>query len=268
MHPSHYLGPSLRGRRLLPAAVPAPIHQVLRAAGLLEDPNLGLNSLKARWVEEQFWIYRHTFTVPAEAAEQPAWLVFDKLELDTLVLLNGQEGGRHANANRPARFAVTGKLRPGENLLVVRVDAGFHSAADKPGNGFCSGEIGLLTKRHWHRNPQYQVGWDWNARLTNVGILGDVRLEWSAVPRLDQVTLFASRAPTYHRHPLRSGVHRGCCRGAGSRRCALASWRPARKSLPLSVVQGESRHELQLEIANPRPGGRLGTASSSATRWR
>ncbi|NLC55947.1 MAG: hypothetical protein GX774_03815 [Armatimonadetes bacterium] len=254
MHPSHYLGPSLRGRRLLPAAVPAPIHQVLRAAGLLEDPNLGLNSLKARWVEEQFWIYRHTFTVPAEAAEQPAWLVFDKLELDTLVLLNGQEVGRHANANRPARFAVTGKLRPGENLLVVRVDAGFHSAADKPGNGFCSGEIGLLTKRHWHRNPQYQVGWDWNARLTNVGILGDVRLEWSAVPRLDQVTLFAlpstdlSTATLFVRASIEGVAEEPVAAVLRARVVETGQ----EVSLPLSVVQGESRHELQLEIANPR----------------
>ena len=68
MTPGHYTGLALRGRGLLPAAVPAPIHQVLQDAGLLDPPNLGLNSLKARWVEEAFWVYRHTFSVPADAA--------------------------------------------------------------------------------------------------------------------------------------------------------------------------------------------------------
>src|SRR5690348_13914570 len=95
--PDHYTGPRLEGRRLLPAAVPAPIHQVLMQAGLLDDPNFGMNSLKARWVEEQFWIYRRTFDAPPESLSQSARLVFEHLELDAVVFLNGAEIGRHAN---------------------------------------------------------------------------------------------------------------------------------------------------------------------------
>lgn len=191
MTPDHYTGPSLRGRQLIPAAVPAPIHRVLMDAGLLDDPNVGMNSLKARWVEEAFWIYRHTFVAPAEALDQAAWLVFEKLEYDATIWLNSGEVGHHANANRPARFNVTGKLRAGDNLLVVRVSTGIHSCADKPVADYFSQSLDLITRRIWHRKPQYQGGWDWNARLVNVGILGDVTLEWRASPRLDQVTVFA-----------------------------------------------------------------------------
>ncbi len=60
LHVRHYAADTLRGGRALSAPVPAPVHQVLLDAGLLEELNVGLNSLKARWVEERFWIYRHT----------------------------------------------------------------------------------------------------------------------------------------------------------------------------------------------------------------
>ena len=191
MTPDYYTGPKLLGRKLLPAAVPAPIHQVLTDAGIIEDINVGLNSLRARWVEEQFWIYRHTFTASAEAASQHAWLVFEHLEFEAIVRLNDVEIGRHVNANRPARFDVTGKLKAGENLIVVQISTGMHSNADKPTADYWCGHIGRLTKRHWLRKPQYQSGWDWSPRLMNVGILGDVTLQWSDAPRMDQVTVFA-----------------------------------------------------------------------------
>ncbi|MFM7323108.1 MAG: glycosyl hydrolase 2 galactose-binding domain-containing protein, partial [Armatimonadota bacterium] len=93
-------------RHGLPAAVPEPVHSTLMRHGLLEDPNQGMASLRARWVEEQFWVYRRTFEVPASAAGQSAWLVFDHLETDAVVLVNGVEAGRHRSAHRPARFDV------------------------------------------------------------------------------------------------------------------------------------------------------------------
>ena len=52
-------------RAQLTAHVPEPIHATLMRHGLLDDPRVGLNSLKARWVEEQFWVYRKRFTSPA-----------------------------------------------------------------------------------------------------------------------------------------------------------------------------------------------------------
>ncbi len=254
MDPRHYVGPTLVGRKLLPAAVPAPVQQVLLDAGLLDDPNYGLNSLRARWAEEMFWIYRHTFTVPAEAAEQPVWLSFERLELDAVVWLNGQEVGRWANAHQPARFEVTGRLRAGENLLVVRVDAGFFSAADRPADGFASGDIGRLTKRHWHRNPQYQVGWDWSARLTNVGILGDVRLDWTDQPRLEQVTVFATVSDDLAQATIHAratvAAQAALTAPATLRARVVETGQAIEQSVP--VAAGEQRHELRLTIDEPR----------------
>jgi beta-mannosidase len=191
MPPDHLMGTQLRARKLLAVRVPAPIHQVLQEAGIIDDPNYGLNSLRARWVEEQYWIYRHTFEAPEAATRVAPWLVFEQVEMVATVWLNGEELGEHANVHRPARFEVTGRLRPGENLLVVRLTTGLAEACDKPVRDYMPDQISLLTKRQWHRKPQYQSGWDWNPRLMNVGILGDVRLEWSAGPRLAQATVLA-----------------------------------------------------------------------------
>ena len=252
--PHHLTAPTLRGRRLLEARVPAPIHQVLMDAGLLEDPNIGLNTLKARWVEEMFWVYRHTFEAPAESAEQTAWLVFERVELDAAVFLNGEEIGRHANAHRPARFDVTGKLRPGDNLLVVKIEAGLHADADKSVADYAPTETDRLTKRQLQRKAQYQGGWDWHPRLMNVGILGDVRLEWRSTPRLDQVTVFALpsedlSAATIHVRATVEGVGEAPV-GATLRARSLETGQEV--AAPLTIGAGESRHEVTLEIAEPR----------------
>jgi beta-mannosidase len=254
MHSGHYTGPTLDGRKLLDAEVPAPIHKVLMDLGLLEDPNLGLNSLKARWVEEMFWIYRHTFDAPPEAAEQAAWLVFDRLEYNAVVWLNGEEIGRHANAHRPARFNVAGKLRAGENLIVLKLETGIHDAADRPAAEYQVAEIELLTKRHWHRKAQYQSGWDWNARLMNVGILGDVRLEWCAGPRLDQATVFAvpSADLSTAKFTVRATVEGLSDAPAEAVLRARIAETGQEATLSIAVAAGEKRHELTLDVADPR----------------
>src|SRR5262249_9747365 len=157
----------------------APIHKVLMDAGVLDDPNVGLNSLRARWVEEMYWAYRRAFNTPeAMRPEDAAWLVFERLEMNAVIYLNGVEVGRHANAHRPARFEVTKHLRPAdeENRIVVLIEAGLFDCADKPGAEYAASPQAKLTKVHWQRRGQWQRGWDWQQRLLNVGILGDVRL--------------------------------------------------------------------------------------------
>lgn len=254
MTPGFYTDSTLVGRKMLPAAVPAPIHKVLQDADVIADVNVGLNSLKARWVEEQFWIYRHTFTASEAAAGQHAWLVFEHLEFDVIVWINGVEAGRHMNANRPARFDVTGKVRAGENLLVVQTSTGMHGVSDKPAGDYRVGEIGALTKRHWLRKPQYESGWDWSPRLMNVGILGDVRLEWREVPTLEQVAVFAvlSADLTSAKVTVRAtveGVDETPVEGALRARIVETGQEVV---LPVLLAKGEQRAEVVLTIEHPR----------------
>lgn len=253
--PDQYTAPTLRGRGLLPARVPAPIHHVLQEAGLIADPNVALNSLAARWVEEQFWIYRHTFVATEAAAAAPSVsLAFARLEFDTIVWLNGEEIGRHANANRPARFDVTGRLKPGENLLVVQTSSGMHAAASAPVADYSTHHMDQLTGRPWLRKPQYQCGWDWNARLVNVGILGDVTLEWHSTPRLAQAAVYALpsddlASATVRVRAIVDGIADAPADVTLRARVVETG---ATTSQSLRVSRGENRCDLALEIERPR----------------
>ena len=165
----------------LTGTVPGEVHLDLMKAGLLEDPRVGINVFKARWVEETVWYYRRTFDAPAEALSGRVYLHFEELDLSAIVYLNGVEIARHENAFYPLCVPLTGKLLPTGNELVVRVDSGLFNVSDKPvrGETTATGDVGvLLTKRMWLRKPQYETEWDWSPRLMNVGISGSVQLTY------------------------------------------------------------------------------------------
>ncbi len=180
--------------RFLDLPVPMELHLALQKAGLVEDINFGMNTLKARWVAEKYWLYARTIEVSAEAVNQKAWLVFEQLDLNAVIMLNGEIVGAHNSAFVPCRIDVTGKLRNGENTLNVALESGLYGVADKEGADYLQNMGALLNKRHWMRKPQYQFLWDWNPQLINVGITGPVRLEWTNSLRLDQVVVQCSLA--------------------------------------------------------------------------
>ena len=122
--------------RYIDAVVPGEIHLDVMRAGWIGDPRVDTNCLAARWVEECIWSYRRWFDVPEEAVKQRAWLHFAGLDLAATIVLNGVEIGRHSNSFHPCRLEVSGKLKPGRNLLTVHVEAGLFEAAEKPWTGY------------------------------------------------------------------------------------------------------------------------------------
>jgi beta-mannosidase len=188
--PEQYVGDDADERTFIDAHVPGEIHLDLERAGLIQDIQVGLNAQAARWVEEQVWLYRTKFDAPKGALSQHAWLVFEGLDLNAVVYLNGEQIGTHDNAFVPCRLDVTGKLREGVNTLAVRIESGLFSVAEKQAAGYSGmGIENALTKRAWLRKPQYSFSWDWAPRLINVGIWQPVRLEWTDTARIDAVTV-------------------------------------------------------------------------------
>src|SRR4051812_22703950 len=49
--------------RTIDAHVPGDVHLDLLHAALIDDPYVGINVLKARWVEEFLWSYRRSFAL-------------------------------------------------------------------------------------------------------------------------------------------------------------------------------------------------------------
>jgi len=65
--------------------------------------------------------YRRTFTVPADWADRQVFLLFEGVESAFHLWVNGQGVGYSQDSRLPAEFDVTPYVRPGENLLAVRV---------------------------------------------------------------------------------------------------------------------------------------------------
>jgi beta-mannosidase len=176
--------------RYIDVPVPLELHLAFKKLGLAEDVNYGINSLKSRWISEQCYQYYRVFVVPANVKDQSAWLVFEQLDLNAIIFLNGEKIGEHSSAFRPCRINVSGKLKKGENILIVGIESGLYGISDKEGNTYNIQTSSILNKRHWQRKPQYQFGWDWNPQLINVGITGNVRLEWTNNVRFDQMVVW------------------------------------------------------------------------------
>ncbi len=227
--------------RYIDAEVPGEIHMDVWKQGWIKDPYVETNCLAARWVEECIWSYRRFFTAPRVALKGRAWLHFEGLDLAATIVLNGQEIGKHANSFHPCRIEVTGKLKPGRNLLTVHLDGGLFHAAEKPVEGWGVGLDARLHKRHWLRKPQCQFSWDWSTRLINVGITKPVRLEWTSDPvRLDRFVPLADLSAN-----LKTGTIRGRLFVEG------LTDKPCRGKLTLEVPEAGRKATVDVEI---KPG--------------
>ncbi|MCB9849319.1 MAG: hypothetical protein H6817_01290 [Phycisphaerales bacterium] len=171
------------------AAVPGSVYLDLMRAGWIADVYRDCNSLAAQWVEQHYWFYQTHFDAPADASR--CHLVFDSLDLDALVFLNGELIGEHHNAFRPLRIDVSGKLRASGNELIVRVDAGLLASADRRVGDYHDEITAVATSRPVLRKPHYACRWDWSPRLMNVGVAGGVRLESFCEVHLQEVTVIA-----------------------------------------------------------------------------
>ena len=250
---------TVRGRATLEATVPGGVHETLMNNGLLDDPRTGLNSLKARWVEETWWCYRKTVTLPDSLTPAtPVFLCFDALEMIAAVYINGQPVGRHENALRPARFDVTGKLSPGENTVAVLLESGVYHTADLPGAEYRPSSLSLLSKRHWLRGGQWQGGWDWQSRLRNIGIFGDVRLEIGDAARVTQVKVTASLSDDLQMGAVTATVFVSNPGAETERDLAVRVGLPGEhdpvffQTRRVTIPPGDSVHTLDVAAASPK----------------
>ncbi len=65
--------------------------------------------------------YRTRFELPAKPAGRRLILRFERVHYEATVYLNGERLGVHRGGNRPFEFDVTDVVRPGSNVLAVRV---------------------------------------------------------------------------------------------------------------------------------------------------
>ncbi|GAA2118435.1 beta-mannosidase [Actinomadura napierensis] len=186
-------------RTWIPARVPGGVHESLIDADVIGHPYFGDNERAVRWVEDATWWYRAEFDADAETAPGERLRLFCH-GLDTVasIWLNGDPVGTHESQFRPGVFDVTGLVRPGGNVLLVRFApplAGLSappSVSDtvtrmrelfamampqevpdaEPPPGVLSADLAFTLRR----KATFSWGWDFAPRLPSVGLTGPVEL--------------------------------------------------------------------------------------------
>ncbi|PLW41900.1 hypothetical protein PCANC_11039 [Puccinia coronata f. sp. avenae] len=166
--------------------VPTPFlnqpHLALVNAGLIHDPNIGLNEGTTRWVgEEKAWTWETQFQIETEGAwaeVERFYLVFNGLDTFCEIQLNGQPIGSTDNAFRSWVFDVTQVIKSSRSHtlpLSLRFASAYAVAsklAHEPGNMWfptrSADKKGATTLqpyeynyRNWARKQQSDFGWDW-----------------------------------------------------------------------------------------------------------
>jgi beta-mannosidase len=122
------------------------------------------------------------------------------LDANAEIFLNGAHVGSHPTAFRPFVADVKRWLRPGENVLLVRLTAGVETISEWDVDSCCDGvrastEAGNGRpnrgdpRRTFARKPQYTWGWDWSPRLPTTAIAGDVTLRAMETAAIRDVAL-------------------------------------------------------------------------------
>lgn len=144
----------------LPARVPGSVHDDLRAAGMLPDWNVGLNSNQCEWVNNRHWRYRCTLHIPASWQDRSIVLCADGLDHSGWICVDGRRAGQFDGALKRHEVDLSSHLRPGQTAELAIV---FDPSPRIPGNCGYTSKITQI-------KPRFGYGWDWCAPLVNIGI--------------------------------------------------------------------------------------------------
>jgi len=164
------------GAKILPEAgplkaqVPGSVQGALLKAGLIPDWNMGMEARSCEWVENRSWLYSAVIPKTLLANAKSTSLLFEGLDGQGCILVNGKLAGSFENAFVPHRFEIGSLLKPGED---ARLEIVFEPPPRWLGQICRTSAI-----KDW--KPRFNYGWDWTGRLVQLGIWDDVKLETGA----------------------------------------------------------------------------------------
>lgn len=160
------------------AIVPGSAQTALRAAKLLPDWNVGLNSLACEWVEHRQWEFRTTLPSFKPTLRETVTLRCDGLDYSGWIAIDAKIIGEFRGALRRQRFDLTHHVSDGQpHTLSILFDT---PPAEQ-------GQVGATSKSEFFK-PRYSYSWDWCPRLVPVGIWDRIWIEQGpARPRVVKV---------------------------------------------------------------------------------
>ena len=158
--------------------LPADVRMPLIANGIIKDPVLALHYLDSKWIEKRSWWFFKKFQL--ESVEYDLIeLVIEAIDTDSDIFINGQYVGSHCDVHYPYIRNINAYAIQGENEVAVRVTTGLEKINDMDVSEI-AWAVGVDTSiskhiRGDHRHPfvrraQYNVGMDWDPRITTCGI--------------------------------------------------------------------------------------------------
>ncbi len=159
------------------AQVPGNVElDLIRADLLPEELDRGNNIYRLLELEMHQWWYSRTFEVPEQVSTERCELILEGVDTLATVWLNEERIGMPENMLIPHRLDVTGRLRPGENTLVIGIDSTVLAARERPVE---PGEWAM--ENNWDslsiRKAAHGFGWDIMPRVVSAGLWRDVYLE-------------------------------------------------------------------------------------------
>ena len=164
------------------AQVPGNCELDLARAGLLPEPERGLNVRAWRHCEGHQWLYTRDFEAPDVPAGGKATLLFEGIDTLADVFLNGEKIGETANMLIAYRFDVTRRLRTGANTLQVLIRSAFLEQQATT-TGFHSHHMNMAEGATL-RKAAHMGGWDIFPRLYVSGLWRGVSIEVEGPVRL------------------------------------------------------------------------------------
>ncbi|MCY2990180.1 MAG: discoidin domain-containing protein [Planctomycetota bacterium] len=153
----------------IPATVPGNVQADLEAAHQLRPLSYGAGDPRLNDVANKDWWYREDFSIPDSLAGKRLTLVFDGVDKQAEVWLNGRQVGSNSGMFKRFQFDVTTVAKPGQsNQLAVRV----------------ARRVGDWNERNPWKSAT-NLGWDWGTSVATLGIWKDVRLEATGPARID-----------------------------------------------------------------------------------
>jgi beta-mannosidase len=175
--------------RRVEACVPGNVELDLMRTGLL-PPNLdqGNHIYLLREFEAYQWWYARRFEVSAPDRDGHWELLLEGVDTLASIWLNGTRIGTLENMLIPHRIDATGRLRAGENHLLIGIDSVVLAARERPV------EAGTWAmENNWEslsiRKAAHGFGWDIMPRVVSAGLWRGVSLEVVPATRFRDVYL-------------------------------------------------------------------------------
>ena len=185
-----------------PATVPGNVQSDLEAAHQLKPLFYGAGDPRVDKVATKNWWYRKDFVVPQDWAEHRLGIVFEGVDCECEVWLNGRWLGAHSGMYRRFCFDLADAVQAGQtNRLAVKIHR-----EPIPSAGLSWPQWPTAFRRHLKdlKCPGNAPGIDWSFGVFTLGIWSDVHLVATGPARIDWTRVRTSLSDNFSKATVRA----------------------------------------------------------------